>query len=176
MARHTAKSHKIRKVEILVIQIENGKKVLVSKPVTVNKNGNVSVKAEEGEYQLLNEKETKALQKEILKTVTPKTGNVSVDKGKKTTVKLSSKLDMDNVAKITYTSSDKSTVKVDKNGNIIAKKKGNVTVKVKVTLKDGTTKTVKVKVKVKKQAEHRTHKKVPEVFQKGKPPGFFAVF
>ena len=40
-------------------------------------------------------------------------------------------------------------VKVDKNGNIIAKKKGNVTVKVKVTLKDGTTKTVKVKVKVK---------------------------
>ena len=36
-----------------------------------------------------------------------------------------------------------------KNGNIIAKKKGNVTVKVKVTLKDGTTKTVKVKVKVK---------------------------
>ena len=56
---------------------------------------------------------------------------------------------MDNVAKITYTSSDKSTVKVDKNGNIIAKKKGSVTVKVKVTLKDGTTKTVKVKVKVK---------------------------
>lgn len=135
--------------KLTLVKIENGKKVLVSKPVTVNKNGNVSVKAEEGEYQLLNEKETKALQKEILKTVTPKTGNVSVDKGKKTTVKLSSKLDMDNVAKITYTSSDKSTVKVDKNGNIIAKKKGNVTVKVKVTLKDGTTKTVKVKVKVK---------------------------
>lgn len=135
--------------KLTLVKIENGKKVLVSKPVTVNKNGNVSVKAEEGEYQLLNEKETKALQKEILKTVTPKTGNVSVDKGKKTTVKLSSKLDMDNVAKITYTSSDKSTVKVNKNGNIIAKKKGNVTVKVKVTLKDGTTKTVKVKVKVK---------------------------
>lgn len=135
--------------KLTLVKIENGKKVLVSKPVTVNKNGNVSVKAEEGEYQLLNEKETKALQKEILKTVTPKTGNVSVDKGKKTIVKLSSKLDMDNVAKITYTSSDKSTVKVDKNGNIIAKKKGNVTVKVKVTLKDGTTKTVKVKVKVK---------------------------
>ena len=135
--------------KLTLVKIENGKKVLVSKPVTVNKNGNVSVKAEEGEYQLLNEKETKALQKEILKTVTPKTGKVSVDKGKKTTVKLSNKLDMDNVAKITYTSSDKSTVKVDKNGNIIAKKKGNVTVKVKVTLKDGTTKTVKVKVKVK---------------------------
>lgn len=135
--------------KLTLVKIENGKKVLVSKPVTVNKNGNVSVKAEEGEYQLLNEKETKALQKEILKTVTPKTGNVSVDKGKKTTVKLSSKLDMDNVAKITYTSSDKTKVKVDKNGKITAKKKGNVTVKVKVTLNDGTTKTVKVKVKVK---------------------------
>lgn len=68
------------------------RKFLCLSRVTVNKNGNVSVKAEEGEYQLLNEKETKALQKEILKTVTPKTGNVSVDKGKKTTVKLSSKL------------------------------------------------------------------------------------
>lgn len=135
--------------KLTLVKIENGKKVLVSKPVTVNKNGNVSVKAEEGEYQLLNEKETKALQKEILKTVTPKTGNVSVDKGKKTIVKLSSKLDMDNVAKITYTSSDKTKVKVDKNGKITAKKKGNVTVKVKVTLNDGTTKTVKVKVKVK---------------------------
>lgn len=95
----------------------------MSKPVTVNKNGNVSVKAEEGEYQLLNEKETKALQKEILKTVTPKTGNVSVDKGKKTTVKLSSKLDMDNVAKITYTSSDKSTVKVNKMEILLRRRK-----------------------------------------------------
>ena len=135
--------------KLTLVKIEDGKKVLVSKAVTVNKSGNVSVKAEEGEYQLLNEKETKALQKEILKTVTPKKSNVSVAKGKKTTVKLSSKLDMDNVAKITYTSSNKSTVKVDKNGKITAKKKGTVTVKVKVTLNDGTTKTVKVKVKVK---------------------------
>ena len=85
----------------------------------------------------------------VVKTVTPKKSNVSVAKGKKTTVKLSSKLDMDNVAKITYRSSDKTKVKVDKNGKVTAKKKGNVTVKVKVTLNDGTTKTVKVKVKVK---------------------------
>ncbi len=134
--------------KLTLVKIEDGKKVLVSKAVTVNKSGNVSVKAEEGEYQLLNE-ETKALQKEILKTVTPKKSNVSVAKGKKTTVKLSSKLDMDNVAKITYRSSDKTKVKVDKNGKVTAKKKGNVTVKVKVTLNDGTTKTVKVKVKVK---------------------------
>ena len=74
---------------------------------------------------------------------------MSVSKGKKESIKLSNKLDMDNVAKITYTSSDKSKIKVDKNGKITAKKKGTVTVKVKVTLNDGTTKTVKVKVKVK---------------------------
>ena len=66
--------------KLTLVKIENGKKVLVSKPVTVNKNGNVSVKAEEGEYQLLNEKETKALQKEILKTVTPKKPNSALRK------------------------------------------------------------------------------------------------
>ena len=74
---------------------------------------------------------------------------MSVSKGKKESIKLSNKLDMDNVAKITYTSSDKSKIKVDKNGKITAKKKGTVTVIVKVTLNDGTTKTLKVKVKVK---------------------------
>jgi len=38
---------------------------------------------------------------------------------------------------------------VNKNGKITAKKKGSVTVKAKVTLKNGTTKTVSMKIKVK---------------------------
>lgn len=135
--------------KLTLVKVENGKKILVTKPVTVDKKGNVNVKAEEGEYQLLNEQDAKKLQKEILKTVEPKKDKMSVSKGKKESIKLSNKLDMDNVAKITYTSSDKSKIKVDKNGKITAKKKGTVTVKVKVTLNDGTTKTVKVKVKVK---------------------------
>ena len=135
--------------KLTLVKMENGKKILVTKPVTVDKKGNVNVKAEEGEYQLLNEQDAKKLQKEILKTVEPKKDKMSVSKGKKESIKLSNKLDMDNVAKITYTSSDKSKIKVDKNGKITAKKKGTVTVKVKVTLNDGTTKTVKVKVKVK---------------------------
>ncbi len=135
--------------KLTLVKIVNGKKVLVSKPVTVSKNGNVSVKAEKGEYQLIDEEEAKALKNEILKTVTPKKSNVSIKKGKKTTIQLNSKLDMDNVAKITYTSSNKSAAKVDKNGKVTAKKKGTVTITIAVTLNDGTVKKVKVKMKVK---------------------------
>lgn len=136
--------------KLTLVKIEDGKQVLVSKPATVSKNGNVSVKAEEGEYQLLNAKEAKALQKEILKTVVPKKSTVSIEQGEKTTVKLSSKLDMDNVAKISYTSSNKSVVKVDQNGKIIAQKSGNATITITVTLNNGTVKKVKVKVRAKK--------------------------
>lgn len=56
---------------------------------------------------------------------------------------------MANVDKITYTSSKKSVVTVNKNGKITAKKKGTAKVKAVVTLKDGTKKTVTMKVKVK---------------------------
>jgi len=57
---------------------------------------------------------------------------------------------MENVKKITYTSSKKSVVTVNKNGTIVAKKAGKAVVKVKVTLKNGKTKTVKMTIKVKK--------------------------
>jgi mannan endo-1,4-beta-mannosidase len=58
-------------------------------------------------------------------------------------------LNMENVSKITYTSSKKSVATVNKNGKITAKKAGTVQVKAKVTLKNGKTKTVTMKVKVK---------------------------
>ena len=61
----------------------------------------------------------------------------------------SKKLNMENVAKITYKSSKKSVVSVNKNGKITGKKKGTGKVTAEVTLKDGTKKTVKMKVKVK---------------------------
>ena len=56
---------------------------------------------------------------------------------------------MENVDKITYTSSKKSVVTINKNGKITAKKKGTAKVKAVVTLKDGTKKTVTMEVKVK---------------------------
>lgn len=54
----------------------------------------------------------------------------------------------ENIKKITYTTSNKSVAKVNKNGTITAKRKGSVTVRAKVTLKNGKTKTVSMKVKV----------------------------
>ena len=132
-----------------MVKVENGKKILVTKPLTVTKNGNVNVKAQEGTYQLLNDSDATKLKKEILDTVQPAKKNCTVEKGKKTTVKLSKKLDMDNVAKVTYTTSKKSVVKVNKNGKVIAKKNGTATIKMTVTLKDGTKKIVKTKVTVK---------------------------
>ena len=56
---------------------------------------------------------------------------------------------MENVAKIIYKSSKKSVVSVNKNGKITRKKKGTGKVTAEVTLKDGTKKTVRMKVKVK---------------------------
>lgn len=135
--------------KLTLVKVENGKKILVTKPLTVTKNGNVNVKAQEGTYQLLNDSDATKLKKEILDTVQPAKKNCTVEKGKKTTVKLSKKLDMDNVAKVTYTTSKKSVVKVNKNGKVIAKKNGTATIKMTVTLKDGTKKIVKTKVTVK---------------------------
>ena len=56
---------------------------------------------------------------------------------------------MDNVAKITYTSAKKSVATVNKNGTITAKNSGSVVIIATVTLKNGKTKTVKMKIKVK---------------------------
>ena len=89
------------------------------------------------------------MEKAILKTVSVDKKSASVKTGKKTKIQLSSKLDLGNVKKITYTSGKKSVAAVDKNGKITAKKKGTVTIKAKVTLKNGKTKTVSMKIKVK---------------------------
>lgn len=89
------------------------------------------------------------MEKAVLKTVAVKKTTASIKEGKNTKIQLSSKLDLDNVKKITYTSGKKSVAVVDKNGKITAKKKGTVTIKAKVTLKNGKTKTVSMKIKVK---------------------------
>ena len=86
---------------------------------------------------------------QILKTVKVKSSSKTVTKGKSTTVAMSSGLNMKNVSKITYTVSNKSVATVSKNGKVTTKKAGTVTVKAKVTLKNGKTKTVTMKIKVK---------------------------
>ena len=89
------------------------------------------------------------MEKQILATVKVKKFTATISEGKKTALKLSSKLNMDNVAKITYTSAKKSVATVNKNGTITAKNSGSVVIIATVTLKNGKTKTVKMKIKVK---------------------------
>lgn len=62
---------------------------------------------------------------------------------------MSSKLNMNNVSKITYKTSKKSVATVDRNGKVKAKTKGTDTVTAKVTLKNGKTRTVKMTITVK---------------------------
>lgn len=139
------------KLKVVAIDPKTQKYVLVNaKTYKVGKNGDVKVSLPGGEtYQLMDTKEAAAVEKEIYRTITVKASSATVKKGKSTKVEMSSKLDMDNVSKITYTSSKKSVATVSKTGKITTKKAGTVTVKAKVTLKNGKTKTVSMKIKVK---------------------------
>ncbi len=139
------------KLKVMAIDPKTGKYVLVNaKTYTVSKSGNVKVTLPEGAtYQLLDSKEAAAVEKEILSTVKAKKTSITVETGKKTSVQMSSKLNMDNVEKITYSTSKKSVATVSKSGKVTAKNAGTVTIKAKVTLKNGKTKTITVKVKVK---------------------------
>lgn len=116
--------------------------------VSKSRNVNVSIK-DKGTYKLVDQKEANVITKNILSTVKAENKTKNVKKDQKTTMALSSELDMTNVSKITYSSSKKSVAKVDKNGKVTAKKAGTATIKAKVTLKNGKTKTVTMKVTVK---------------------------
>lgn len=139
------------KLTVVVKDSKTGKAVLVdAKQVKVSSKGNVSVVLPEGnDYTLIDAKEAAKVTKEILKTVVPAKTSATLKAGKSNTAKLSTKLDMDNVKKITYTSSKKGVVTVNKNGKVVAKKAGTATITIKVTLNNGKTKTVKMKYKVK---------------------------
>lgn len=138
-------------LKVLVVDKKTGEKKLVNaKSYKVDENGTISVSLPKGcEYQLVTTKEVEKVEKAVLKTVEVKKTSASVKKGKSTKIQLSSKLDMDNVKSVTYTTTKKSVVKVAKNGKITAKKKGTAVVKATVTLKSGKKKTVTMKVKVK---------------------------
>lgn len=138
-------------LKVLAVDKKTGEKKLVNaKSYKVDENGTISVSLPKGcEYQLVTTKEVEKVEKAVLKTVEVKKTSASVKKGKSTKIQLSSKLDMENVKSVTYTTTKKSVVKVAKNGKITAKKKGTAVVKATVTLKSGKKKTVTMKVKVK---------------------------
>ena len=130
---------------------KTGKLVFVDKKnYTVSKDGSIDLTMKNGgDYVLLNSTDAKAAANEIKKTVKATKSSTNVKQKKTTQFPWSNKLNMENVEKITYTSSKKSVLTVNKNGKITAKKKGTAKVKAVVTLKDGTVKTVTMKVKVK---------------------------
>lgn len=128
-----------------------GELVLVNKKsYKVTKDGSVSLTFKDrGVYVLKTQAEVKAAAKQIAKTIAPAKSTVNIGVKKTTVFQWSKKLNMENIAKITYKSSKKSVVSVNKNGKIKGKKKGTGKVTATVTLKDGTKKIVTIKVTVK---------------------------
>ena len=138
------------KLYIYKLDTKTGKYTMVdAKEYKVTKAGTVTINmTKKATYELVTVQESKAITKEILATVKPAKNSRSLSKDKKTTFKLSAKLDMDNVKSVTYTTSKKSIAAINKKGTITAVKAGTATVKATITLKNGTKKTVKMTIKV----------------------------
>lgn len=147
----TADLKKGKDLYIYKLNTKTGEYVMVNdKTYSVSDKGNVSVKLDnKGTYELVSATDAKKIDKKILATVQAKKTAASVKKGKKTSIALSSKLNMSNVESITYSTDSESVATVSKKGTVTAKGKGTTTIKATVTLKNGKTKTVKMKVTVK---------------------------
>lgn len=130
---------------------KTGAYVLVNdKSYTVTKAGNVNFSADsKKDYVLMDQKDMDQVTAKILKTVTLKNKTVQVKKGKQKKVSLSAALNMDNVESVSYQSNNKKIASVNKKGTIKSNKKGTASIRVTVTLNNGKTKVLKLKVKVK---------------------------
>lgn len=138
-----------KSLKAFVVNRKTGEYELINSKTYRAKDGNLNVSfGKKGDYVLLTTKEAARIEKEILKTIAPKKTKATVKKGKTTEFKLDSKLNQNNVKKVTYKTSKKSIATVNKNGKIKANRKGTVTIKATVTLKNGKTKTVSMKIAV----------------------------
>ena len=102
-----------------------------------------------GDFVLKNAEDAAKINERILATVQAKKSKVTLSKGKTTTFAFADELDLRNVKKITYKSSNPTVATVDKNGKIKGKKAGTSTITATVTLKNGETKILTMKVTVK---------------------------
>lgn len=138
-----------KSLKAFVVNRKTGEYELINSKTYKAKDGNLNVSfGKKGDYVLLTTKEAARIEKEILKTIAPKKTKATVKKGKTTEFKIDSKLNQNNVKKVTYKTSKKSIATVNKNGKIKANRKGTVTIKATVTLKNGKTKTVSMKIAV----------------------------
>ena len=138
-----------KSLKAFVVNRKTGEYELINSKTYKAKDGNLNASfGKKGDYVLLTTKEAARIEKEIIKTIAPKKAKATVKKGKTTEFKLDSKLNQNNVKKVTYKTSKKSIATVNKNGKIKANRKGTVTIKAIVTLKNGKTKTVSMKIAV----------------------------
>ena len=128
---------------------KTGKYTLCNKKIYKVTDAGVSLTIKNsGSYQLISEADAAKLVKEILATVKPAKKSKTVKEGNAASFAWSKELDIANVSKITYSSTDNSIAKIGKNGKITAKKAGKVTLKATVTLKNGKKKVVSMKLSV----------------------------
>lgn len=138
-----------KSLKAFVVNRKTGEYELINSKTYKAEDGNLNASfGKKGDYVLLTTKEAARIEKEILKTIAPKKTKATVKKGKTTEFKLDSKLNQNNVKKVTYKTSKKSIATVNKNGKIKANRKGTVKIKATVTLKNGKTKTVSMKIVV----------------------------
>ena len=138
-----------KSLKAFVVNRKTGEYELINSKTYKAKDGKLNASfGKKGDYVLLTTKEVARIEKEILKTIAPKKAKATVKKGKTTEFKLDSKLNQNNVKKVTYKTSKKSIATVNKNGKIKANRKGTVKIKAIVTLKNGKTKTVSMKIAV----------------------------
>lgn len=138
-----------KSLKAFVVNRKTGEYELINSKTYKAEDGNLNASfGKKGDYVLLTTKEAARIEKEILKTIAPKKTKATVKKGKTTEFKLDSKLNQNNVKKVTYKTSKKSIATVNKNGKIKANRKGTVTIKATVTLKNGKAKTVSMKIVV----------------------------
>ena len=128
---------------------KTGKYTLCNKKIYKVTDAGVSLTIKDsGSYQLISEADAAKLVKEILATVKPAKKSKTVKEGNVASFAWSKELDIANVSKITYSSTDNSIAKIGKNGKITAKKAGKVTLKATVTLRNGKKKVVSMKLSV----------------------------
>lgn len=138
-----------KSLKAFVVNRKTGEYELINSKTYKAEDGNLNASfGKKGDYVLLTTKEAARIEKEILKTIAPKKTKATVKKGKTTEFKFDSKLNQNNVKKVTYKTSKKSIATVNKNGKIKANRKGTVKIKAIVTLKNGKTKTVSMKIAV----------------------------
>lgn len=121
-----------------------------SKTYIVAKDGSVLLNIQKrATYRLVTPSEAKQIEKNIKSTIKVQKTVAVIKPGQTTKAALAKSLDMANVKKISYTAANGKIVKVSKSGTIVAKKKGSSTVAIKVLLKNGSSKTVKLQINVK---------------------------